>query len=67
MASLVANKLRSLSTMLGIIIGVAAVIALVSIGTGLSKILRIYFSLAPIYRSYARCRGRQVLDLRRGP
>ena len=33
-ASLVANKMRSLLTMLGIIIGVAAVIALVSIGYG---------------------------------
>lgn len=33
-ASLVANKMRSLFTMLGIIIGVAAVIALVSIGYG---------------------------------
>ena len=33
-ASLIANKLRSLLTMLGIIIGVAAVSALVSIGNG---------------------------------
>ncbi|WP_298706745.1 ABC transporter permease [uncultured Veillonella sp.] len=33
-ASIVANKMRSLLTMLGIIIGVAAVIALVSIGYG---------------------------------
>lgn len=33
-ASLIANKMRSLLTMLGIIIGVAAVIALVSIGYG---------------------------------
>ncbi len=32
--SLIANKLRTLLTMLGIIIGVAAVIALVSIGYG---------------------------------
>ena len=32
-ASLIANKMRSILTMLGIIIGVAAVIALVSIGT----------------------------------
>lgn len=36
-ASLVANKLRSLLTMLGIIIGVAAVIALVSIGNGVKQ------------------------------
>ena len=36
-ASLVANKLRSLMTMLGIIIGVAAVIALVSIGNGVKQ------------------------------
>lgn len=35
--SLVANKMRSLLTMLGIIIGVAAVIALVSIGYGVQK------------------------------
>lgn len=36
-ASLIANKLRSLLTMLGIIIGVAAVIALVSIGKGVKQ------------------------------
>lgn len=36
-ASLVANKLRALLTMLGIIIGVAAVIALVSIGNGVKQ------------------------------
>ena len=36
-ASLVANKMRSLLTMLGIIIGVAAVIALVSIGYGVRQ------------------------------
>lgn len=36
-ATLVANKLRSLLTMLGIIIGVAAVIALVSIGNGVKQ------------------------------
>ncbi|WP_314641570.1 ABC transporter permease [uncultured Veillonella sp.] len=36
-ASLVANKLRSILTMLGIIIGVAAVIALVSIGNGVRQ------------------------------
>lgn len=36
-ASIVANKMRSLLTMLGIIIGVAAVIALVSIGYGVRQ------------------------------
>ena len=36
-ASLVANKLRSILNMLGIIIGVAAVIALVSIGNGVKQ------------------------------
>lgn len=36
-ASLIANKLRSLLTMLGIIIGVAAVIALASIGNGVKQ------------------------------
>src|SRR5262245_10693148 len=34
LASLAANKLRSVLTMLGIIIGVAAVVALMSIGQG---------------------------------
>lgn len=36
-ASLLANKMRSILTMLGIIIGVAAVIALVSIGNGVKQ------------------------------
>ncbi|MBR1805725.1 MAG: ABC transporter permease [Selenomonadaceae bacterium] len=35
--SLVANKMRTLLTMLGIIIGVAAVIAMVSVGMGVKK------------------------------
>ena len=35
--SLVANKLRTLLTMLGIIIGVAAVISLVSVGMGVRQ------------------------------
>lgn len=35
--SLIANKMRSILTMLGIIIGVAAVIALVSIGNGVKQ------------------------------
>lgn len=36
-SSLVSNKMRSLLTMLGIIIGVAAVISIVSIGSGVKK------------------------------
>lgn len=36
-ASILANRMRSILTMLGIIIGVAAVIALVSIGNGVTK------------------------------
>ena len=36
-AALIANKMRSILTMLGIIIGVAAVIALVSIGNGVKQ------------------------------
>ncbi|MDU3705261.1 MAG: ABC transporter permease [Veillonella sp.] len=36
-ASLIANKMRSILTMLGIIIGVAAVISLVSIGNGVKQ------------------------------
>ncbi|TME65493.1 MAG: ABC transporter permease, partial [Chloroflexi bacterium] len=35
--SLVVNKLRSALTMLGVIIGVAAVIAMVSVGNGASQ------------------------------
>ena len=38
-ASLIANKMRSILTMLGIIIGVAAVIALVSIGSNLLMVM----------------------------
>ena len=37
MRALAANKLRSVLTMLGIIIGVGAVIALMSIGRGVEK------------------------------
>ena len=40
LASLLANKLRSVLTMLGIIIGVAAVIALLSIGQGMQAGIR---------------------------
>ncbi len=38
-SSLVANKLRALLTMLGIIIGVAAVITLVSVGEGVQDVV----------------------------
>jgi len=42
MASLVANKLRSLLTMLGVIIGVGAVIAMLSLGTGFGEVISGY-------------------------
>lgn len=35
--SILAHKMRSLLTMLGIIIGVAAVVVIVALGTGMSK------------------------------
>lgn len=38
--SLLANKLRSLLTMLGIIIGIGAVIAIVTVGDAMSKSIR---------------------------
>ena len=41
-ASLIANKMRSILTMLGIIIGVAAVIALVSIGNGVKQVGHVF-------------------------
>ncbi|HOH09011.1 MAG TPA: ABC transporter permease, partial [bacterium] len=37
LSSLAANKMRAMLTMLGIIIGVAAVIAMVGIGSGAQK------------------------------
>src|SRR4051812_48315437 len=40
MGALRANKLRSLLTMLGIVIGVAAVIAMVALGTGAQKAVK---------------------------
>ena len=40
MASLLANKMRSLLTMLGVIIGVAAVIAMLSLGTGFGEVIQ---------------------------
>ena len=39
LASLLANKLRSLLTMLGVIIGVGAVIAMLSLGTGFGEVI----------------------------
>ena len=39
MSSLWSNKLRSLLTMLGVIIGVAAVIAMLSLGTGFGEVI----------------------------
>ncbi|MEJ2749222.1 MAG: ABC transporter permease, partial [Anaerolineae bacterium] len=39
LVALVANKLRALLTMLGIIIGVAAVITLVSVGRGVEGVV----------------------------
>src|SRR3954469_17334175 len=40
LGALRANKLRSLLTMLGIVIGVAAVIAMVALGTGAQKAVK---------------------------
>lgn len=40
LTALLSNKLRSILTMLGIIIGIAAVIVMISIGMGVRKILR---------------------------
>ena len=42
LASLTANKLRSLLTMLGVIIGVGAVIAMLSLGTGFGQVISGY-------------------------
>lgn len=42
-SSIVSNKMRSLLTMLGIIIGVAAVIALMSIGYGVQDSIKAIF------------------------
>ena len=46
MLALAANKLRSILTMLGIIIGVGAVIALMSIGRGVEKYVTDQFASA---------------------
>ncbi len=40
LSALRANKLRSLLTMLGIVIGVAAVIAMVALGTGAQQAVK---------------------------
>jgi putative ABC transport system permease protein len=42
LASLTANKLRSVLTMLGVIIGVGAVIAMLSLGTGFGQVISGY-------------------------
>ena len=56
-ASLIANKMRSILTMLGIIIGVAAVIALVSIGNGVKQDIQNSISSlgSNLLMVYARC------------
>src|SRR3712207_1072096 len=62
LASLLANKLRSVLTMLGIIIGVAAVIALLSIGQGVQvsvreQIQNIGVNLVTVFPGSARTGG----------
>ena len=59
-----ANKLRSLLTMLGIIIGVASVILLVSIGTGLQNLVTKQFASLGSNNVYL-MPGK--VDLRQGP
>ena len=51
MRALAANKLRSILTMLGIIIGVGAVIALMSIGRGVEKYVTDQFAGCLLYTS----------------
>ncbi len=68
-ASLIANKLRSLLTMLGIIIGVAACYCLGIYRNGVKQdiensISSLGSNLLVVLQGR---RGRQVLDLRRGP
>lgn len=57
LTSLLANRLRSLLTMLGMIIGVAAVIIMVAIGMGVKKILPIPF---PVWVVIWSCFSREV-------
>jgi putative ABC transport system permease protein len=66
--SLLANKLRSILTMLGVIIGVAAVIALMSIGNGVSEsitgeIQSIGTNLIGVATDYDNSGGYQSLSL----
>ena len=56
MLALAANKLRSSLTMLGIIIGVSAVIALMSIGRGVEKFFIDQFT-SPRHKSSLHCAG----------
>ncbi|MCZ7668690.1 MAG: ABC transporter permease [Chloroflexi bacterium] len=66
--SLLANKLRSVLTMLGVIIGVAAVIALMSIGNGVNQsitgeIQSIGTNLIILVTDYDNSGGYQALSL----
>ena len=49
-SSIVSNKLRSLLTMLGIIIGVSAVIALVSLVMGFGRMWKVIFPALVLIR-----------------
>ena len=66
--SLLANKMRSVLTMLGVIIGVAAVIALLSIGNGVSasitdEIQSIGTNLLTISTDFENSNGRSALSM----
>ena len=66
--SLLANKMRSILTMLGVIIGVAAVIALLSIGNGVSssitsEIQSIGTNLLTISTDFENSNGRSALSM----
>ena len=66
--SLLANKMRSVLTMLGVIIGVAAVIALLSIGNGVSssitgEIQAIGTNLLTINTDFENSNGRSALSM----
>ena len=69
-ASLRANKLRSLLTMLGMVIGIAAVIAVVGLGLGAQRavsdrLARLGTTLLQVYPQRARRGGVQWSDLKR--